>query len=355
MRRVYLAYSLPSPSGYLRKALNKVLLISSFFPPINRQEGLMNIDWPKPLAAPASIAYNLINALKSKSNLKLYDYRQRTFCKLEKSDILLFHPCAIMKDGHPISPDFNTIGLQSLIKNNVGNKYMIIPYNHDINQIEWLKPVLLKNKISGLIAITGKYWSESWNKSPLFNYVDNICFVEMGIDTEDYPLIKTEFNPPGKRKFLYIGKTGNIKNTSELENIAKNVPGFEGGYISNGKISGWKKISGFVDLTPKVVSKLAQEYDIFLNVSTFDAQATTILEQMCFGFPVACTQESGYSYKSIIRLDPYNTKFNCEQIKFIQNMPSVELLKLSIANRKIVKNNHNWDVFVKKITKFIKL
>jgi len=339
------------------KALYRLLRLSPVFAPLYRWSRLSKIDWPSPIAAPLSITRNLMLALQDKGDLRLYDWREHAVCQLNQDDIMLFHPRTIMRGEYNAAPDYSTIGLRSLKENGVGKKYIIMPYNHDPRQVAWLKSVLSEDGVDGFIAITGRYWADSWSQSPLFGYINvkDVCFVSMAIDSAQYPFLKTNFNLPGKRKFLYIGKSGAVKNTAQLENIAMRYPGFCGGYISPGQIQGWKKIANFMNLTADVMQDLAREYDIFINVSPYDAQATTVLEQMCFGLPIACTPGSGYNYPSIIPLDPHDTEFNCRQIEIIQNMPAEALKNLSLTNRNIAEKEHNWDLFNNKIINFIKV
>jgi glycosyltransferase involved in cell wall biosynthesis len=64
---------------------------------------------------------------------------------------------------------------------------------------------------------------------------------------------------------------------------------------------------------------------------------------MCWGFPVACTRESGYTEEDFYYLDPEDDQANIEQINRIQALPENELIEISRKNRKIVETNYNWD------------
>jgi len=175
----------------------------------------------------------------------------------------------------------------------------------------------------------------------------------MGVDSNDYPFCKVKLNPKGKRRFLYIGNTQPWKNTMQLTEIAKKIPKFEGGYISNGSIPEWKKIADHCSLDHENLTKLADEYDFFLSVSTFDAQATTVLEQMSIGMVVGSTPQSGYDYHTIIKLDPHNTDFNCVQIDRMQQMNEEEYFSISKANLDLLKKNHFWESIAEKVLKMV--
>lgn len=200
-------------------------------------------------------------------------------------------------------------------------------------------------------------WARDWQaKSPFADLGDlRKTHLIMGIDAEDYPRVKQSFNPSGKRGYLYIGHTSWYKNTKELERIAESLPGYEFGHIGAGEIKGWKKIADFASLTPQFMSEIAKKYDFFVNVSTADPGATTILEQMCFGFVVACTPETGYEHPSLLRLSTNDTDSNVKILEDLQSLPAEELLKIATANRMVAMEKHSWGQFTKSALDFMGL
>ena len=130
--------------------------------------------------------------------------------------------------------------------------------------------------------------------------------------------------------------------------MAVDVPGFQGGYICRGaEIKGWNKISEPRRLTPDFMAAVASEYDVFINMSRFDAQATTVLEAMSWGFPIACTPQSGYSDEpDVFKLDLENNKKNIAMIEVLQKLPDEALRSISERNRSAVVSEYNWKQFV---------
>jgi len=166
------------------------------------------------------------------------------------------------------------------------------------------------------IAICGDHWFDTLDRSFLAPFRDKTVHVNMALDTADYPLVKQEFNPSGKRRFFYIGRHAPEKGADLLEELAAAIPGFEGGYICPGKeLAGWHRISPPRKLTPEFMQRVAAGYDIFINMSRADAQATTILEAMSWGFPVACTPESGYGNDDFFYLDLHDRERNMAMIR----------------------------------------
>jgi glycosyltransferase involved in cell wall biosynthesis len=225
-------------------------------------------------------------------------------------------------------------------------RYLMAPYNHDPRQVAWVAPLV--ERCDKFFAISGQFWIDSFHASPLAPYRDKVVRLNMGLETADYPVVKTDFNPPGKRGFFYVGRAGHEKGVDLLEQLAVTVPGFRGGYISvGGEIRGWHKISEPTDLTPEMMRQVAGEYDVFLNMSRADAQVTTVLEAMSWGFPVACTRESGYSQEeSLFYLSLTDSEGNARQLSRIQELESAELAGLARQNRRIVETDYTWQGFL---------
>jgi glycosyltransferase involved in cell wall biosynthesis len=122
---------------------------------------------------------------------------------------------------------------------------------------------------------------------------------------------------------------------------------FPRAWIGGGaEIPNMRRLTQYANLTPEFVAKLAQDYDIFVNTSVSDANPTTILESMAWGFPVACTPESGYyNMPSIITLSTTDIEANVKALRELQHMPEEQLLRLTAANRNLVETHYTWERF----------
>lgn len=355
-KKIHFAYAIPEfKKDYTSRAKKRFISYLSANSVIYQRLQRNILDWPIPVMAPYSITKNVFEALKlvEKSTF-LYNYTHDIDIHTNsQNDIFIGHLNAIVRDKKA-SLVKNSIAYQVACNENFkGKKILITPYNHSDNQVGFMKEAI--NKFDKSIFICGKHWIDTWHESPFKGYKGDILQINMAVDSKSYPLIKKEFSPKNRRKFLYIGSATEAKNIKQLELIAKNYPGFKGGVIGSAKIDGWKKISGYRNLTDDFISKLAQEYDIFINASRFDAQATTIIEAMLWGFPIVCTPQSGYTYKSFFKLDTDDTNYNLSQINHIQQLDNEELLSTSYLNRQIAKEQHNWPTFKNKILDFLKL
>jgi len=336
---VHLIYSLPLGTfdTITIRVLRKLFLRSSF----------QNYKWPMPLQAPFSITYHLAQYFSNNFHVKLYDYQERVAIKPNQGDILIGHP----------HPDPQSLMWQALDNPLFGKKYLICPYNHSILQVGWLRPAI--EKCDKYFAICGDYWFETFAQSPFADLENKIIHINMALNANEYPYLKQKFNPVRQRRFFYIGRYGSFgdeKGIGLLEMLAENIPGFSGGYIcKDGHIAGWKRISKPTSLTPEFMANVAEKYDFFINMSRADAQATTVLEAMSWGFPVACTKETGYSEESLFLLDSDNIEQNSAIIEHMQNLPDKELHRISRINRALAETRYNWQHFTDVIKEHIEV
>jgi glycosyltransferase involved in cell wall biosynthesis len=360
MRTIHFIYTVPRGDTLTRRIIDRAIAMLRIIPPLHRWGIDMLIPWRTPIRAPHSISYHLLHALKAYGReagyrVRFYSMYEKGVCPMKEGDILIATPKQKGSLGTPTdSPDHDSITWRTLEAYPRHKKYIIMPYANDVQLVSWCKELMQKHG-EHVIFLAGKIWMDQWDRSPLRDTgIKNILRLDMGIDLAEYPMVKTHFNPKGKRKYLYIGHTAWYKNTAELEHIAAMMPDFEGGHIGNGTIRGWKKIADFADLTPAFMERIAKEYDIFVNTSTGDAQVTTVLEQMCFGFAVACTPESGYAYPSLFKLSTHDTAENIRVLTMIQTMDEQELLARAKENREIARTTHSWKRFCDQVIDFIK-
>jgi glycosyltransferase involved in cell wall biosynthesis len=356
---IHFAYTVPLGSTLLRRGLDKAIRLAGVTP-LYRFGWDPLIPWRQPIRSPHCISFHLLRAFKRLGYpVRFYNILEKGVAPLGPDDIFIGQP---IPDGGFGPTRSATDEKQSITSRTVreypnNRHYLIMPYTHDPLYVSWTRELVRDNGSGGLILVGGEIWAENWETlSPLRDIViARKKHVVMGIDTNDYPVVKKKFNPKGQRRFLYIGHTAWYKNTAELEKIAAVTPGFQGGHIGGGEVKGWKKISDFASLTPEFMSQIAKDYDIFVNTSTADAQATTILEQMCFGFVVATTRESGYNHPSLVTLSPTDTALNVATLEKLQQADEAELLAIAAANRETARTAHSWEKFCQTITDFMNL
>lgn len=352
-KNLHFVYSFPNLKGHLHRIeyLAKRVNLSL------KERCYLSLNWPQPIQAPFSISYNICNSLSKFYNLRLYDIHDTRDLQLGENDIFLGHAWPDFKHLKAGNNAWTTYDPNQIV-NKVILKYpndprvkIIGPFNHSMEQTAWLGPLF--EKMSTFIGIAGDYWFENLSHYPLSSKIGNFQHLNMAIDQRDYPLLKKEFNNKGKRKFLYIGRLSKEKNLQLLEDLAKNN-NFEGGYISDGDgLKGWKKLSDFRKLTPEYMKTIIKDYDVFVSASNFDAQATTVLEAMCWGLMILCTKESGYCHESMFLLDLENETFNNQQIYNIQERDNNEFIKYQLQNLTLIKTKYSWNRFNLKLNKIL--
>ena len=163
---------------------------------------------------------------------------------------------------------------------------------------------------------------------------------------------KVKFNKSGERGFFYIGRPSRFndeKGINLLKEIAQIYPNWRFGCIFPGKIPGWANICNPQALTPELITKkIAPQYDFFINFSRADAQATTVLEAMSWGFPIATTRETGYVNENFTYLTLENMTDNVEALKKMQLMTDSEINAIVDQNLVILKSKYTWEVIKSK-------
>ena len=205
-------------------------------------------------------------------------------------------------------------------------------------------------KCDRYLAITGNAWMKCLKDSPFQHWEPKIVHVDLAVDRADFPFIKKNFNPAGKRRFLYIGHTAWYKNISFLEKLSEKLPETEFSWMGgNQPLKNIKKL-GTYDFSEQEVKKLIQEYDFLITVGSADANPTTILEAMAWGLVPVCSVQSGYNGFSAIR----NISIDCIEdaittIKYLQSVPEEQLKKWQQENLDCLDSHFNWERFCSQV------
>jgi glycosyltransferase involved in cell wall biosynthesis len=290
-----------------------------------------------PLPAPYSITENLHRYLAARANVKLYDLRDTGTIALQADDILLGHP----------HPDPETVMQKTLRAGAPCRlKALLFPIHHALPEInEYALPLLERADV--VLGIMGRYWYDTLESSFLAQWKKKIVRLDLAVNAAEYPLLKTKFNAPGRRGYLYIGNHRPEKGIEALSKTLEKLRAYPRGWVGGGEdIPHVPRIAGYRALTQGFVAGLAEDYDIFLNTSVSDANPATILEAMAWGFPVACTPQSGYyNMPSIVPLSTTEIDANVAALEELQHAPEARLRELSRANRALVETQYTWERF----------
>jgi glycosyltransferase involved in cell wall biosynthesis len=292
---------------------------------------------PRPLPTPYSITVRLYRYLRERQETWLYDWRETGMIELKPDDILIGHPHA----------DPETLVQQTLRGGaRCRLKALLFPIQHALpGNSEFTLPLIERAAL--VLGIMGPYWFDTLSKSHFAPWKERIVRLDLAVDATEYPLVKRQFNPPGKRGILYIGRNAPCKGCAILGKTLDRLPGVERGWIGPGaEIPGVPRVSAWAEFTPDYVARLAETYDFFVNMSDSDANPATILEAMAWGFPVACTPQSGYyNMPTIVPLSTTDIAANVAALEELQHAPEERLRELSRANRALVETQYTWERF----------
>jgi len=205
------------------------------------------------------------------------------------------------------------------------------------------------------LAITGPYWFRRVPESRLGHWLPKMKHLDLAVNRAHFPFIKHAFNPPGSRRFVYIGSAGSHKNTGYLEQLAHHCPQMDFGWIGKGR-DGPRGLRnhGYVDFQSEKGQTIVGDYDFLLTVGNSDPNPTTILESMAWGLVPVCTPQSGYEEPGGVINVPLNDVSTAAGVlRRLQQLPETELRALQIQNLHRLSSHYNWDRFASQVIQAI--
>ena len=173
----------------------------------------------------------------------------------------------------------------------------------------------------------------------------------MAIAIRHFPRVKRAFNPPGRRKFLFIGNGEPYKGAHLLSQLF----GLTAGKQQCVWIGADRELPNLERrpsqrLQGAVMERLAAECDVFLTMGISDANPTTILESMAWGFPVGCTPQSGYYQMSELKeLSTTDMSHNLAVLDYFQSAGEGELLQLAERARSLVETRFTFERYTRTV------
>jgi hypothetical protein len=287
------------------------------------------------ISCPHAIGRHLTARLSTRYQMRNYDYESPEAIEPRPGDVLIGH-------AHPRA---KTVFRLSASRPGWRRKLLMAPFNHgDMMQVGFIDRVM--GEVDLFLAITGAYWFASIEKSATAHWRPKMIHLDLAVDRNEFPRLRTGFNPPGERRFLYIGHRKWYKNIPYLSRIAfatKNPIS----WIGPGKraIPGLAKIGRQDFSTPEGRAAVAG-HDFMITVGKADANPTTIVEAMGWGLIPVCTRESGYVNEPGIANVPLNDVREAVTVMDrLQAVPESELIAMRAANDRRIAEHYNWDRF----------
>ncbi len=299
-----------------------------------RRDNVRTLSWPN--RAPTSITAHVYGALRARAETRLYDVREHALIRGGVEDVLI---------GHYLAGDASGVWQRSCREGRFAARIAMNPLHHQMAEVcGELDPYV--PMVDRLFGIMGPYWYDTWRQSALAHWFPKIVPFDMAIDIAAFPRVKTRFNPPGRRRFLYIGWAGAQKGTHLLSLLfglarrhtcvaigpARSLPNVE--------------CRRRVLFTLLYLRRLADECDFLLVPGVSDANPTVILEAMAWGFPVACTPQSGYrDVPELLPLSITDMRRNLAILDMLQEADEDELLVRAETARALVATRYTWERF----------
>jgi hypothetical protein len=292
------------------------------------------------ISTPAAITNELVKRISAKYPIKVYDWDDKGVIKPDSGDILIGHP-------HPRS---DTIFRKSFFQKGWKKRILMNPFAHAYPKyIAYFDDLVLA--CDDYLAICGRYWNDTISDSFVSHWKPWITHLDLAVNLQDFPQIKQKFNPPGQRRFLYIGRTADMKGSDYLSALADVNPDITIGWIGAGEMPSSRIIShGSKNFSNLDSLELVAEYDFLITCGRSDANPTTILESAAWGLIPVCTPQSGYYQEDwFINIPLDNLKEASRVINALNSEADSTLFEYQKKAKLALVNHYNWDRFARQV------
>ena len=339
---IHFVYAYPTSAGVAGRirqravlAAQRIGLPASY---VGRRDTVDTRAWPA--RAPTSITAHVYHALGELAPTRLYDVREHLRIVGGERDVLI---------GHYLAGDESGVWQRSCREGQFALRIAMNPLHHQMPEVcgEMDPYVPLVDRIFGIM---GPYWYDTWRESALAHWFPKIVPFDMAIDLAAFPRIKTRFNPPGKRRFLYLGWAGAQKGTHLLSILFGLTTRHTCVAVGPATPVANVERRPRVRFTLPYLQRLAAECDFLLVPGVSDANPTVVLEAMAWGFPVACTPQSGYrNIPAILPLSVTDMRHNLAMLDMLQEADERDLVARADGARALVQSHYTWERFERRL------
>lgn len=256
------------------------------------------------LKTPERITHELAERLGRRYSLQTYDPNEVGTVQPEPGDILIGHPSRYGRAG---------IFERSFERAGWAKRIVFCPFSHEMPlDAAMIDPLV--ERADRYLALCGPYWYDTAPRSLVSHWTHKMMRCDLGVNRDDYPVVKGAFNPSGKRRFVYIGNAGPMKGVDFFCRLAEANPQLQFGWI------GWigdhmrppgtrlsvyraleKRLQGpnitvhdGQDWRARRAVEIASTYDFLVTCGRSDSNPTTILESASWGLLPVATAQCGY-------------------------------------------------------------
>jgi glycosyltransferase involved in cell wall biosynthesis len=288
------------------------------------------------IAAPDVIGRRLGEHLARTHEVRLYDWHASTAIRPQPGDLLLGHP-------HPVP---GTTFRRNFGRPGWGRRLVLSPFNGDARQVAFLDPFV--RAADAYLAITGKWWVDALPRTELAHWAPRVIHLDLAVDRADFPRVKSDFAPPGRRRLLYVGHSGWQKNVGYLSEIARARPDWDIGWLGRGDPGDIPGVThlGTRDTSTASTRELVATYDVMLTVGRSDANPMSILEAMAWGLVPVCTPQSGYvDEPGVVNVPLDDLAGALAVLDHLQHSPDDRLVQARRANDRRLAEHFTWERF----------
>lgn len=294
------------------------------------------------IATPDAIGRHLGEFLESHGHeVVLHDWDSPKRIRPRQGDLLVGHP-------HPIP---GTVLRRSWDDPAWARRLVLCPYVPDLFQAAFTDEFVRSG--DGYLAITGKAWFDAVAFGPAADWKPAMVHLDLAVERADFPRIKHGFNPPGQRRYLYIGHNAWYKNPDYLSAVATRMGGehrfgWIGGDAAHDSYKGLAGLQhlGMRDTSSSATHELLASYDFLVTLGTGDANPTTVLEAMSWGLIPVCTPTSGYiDEPGIVNVPLHDVDDVVRRLQELDALDESRLLALQAFNDGRLNQHFTWQRF----------
>jgi hypothetical protein len=291
------------------------------------------------ISCPDAIGRRIVDSLRSRYEVKTYDWDDVAVIEPGDDDVLLGHP-------HPAPW---TIFRRSVGDERWRRRIAIFPFSSGDRHQSFFAASAAR-KSDELLLITGPYWAERLRFSAFSHWVSKAQCLDLAVDRVEFPRVKASFNPAGLRKWIYIGNSSAAKNPEYLEAIAARLPAGSISWAGEGRPIDGLNALGYLDFSSARDLRTVAEHDFLLTVGKSDANPATILESMSWGLVPVCTPESGYAgIAGIVNVPLDSLDAALGIMHGLQYVSHERLDRLRRTNDHVLNHRFTWDRFLAKV------
>jgi len=292
--------------------------------------------------APHIIGQQIGAALRAYGRVVLHDYDRLNVIKPKPHDVLIGH-------AHPCP---QSTFQRSARQPGWARRILVSPWSCDEREWGFLDGVI--DECDLFLAITGDYWLSQLPHSRFARFAPKTRQVDLGLDRLRFPPIKHQFNPPGQRRYLYVGNDHPGKGLDYLNEMAGHLkepirwigpsqPNAARHYL-NLHAYGAKSWSD-----PDALALVA-EHDFLILAGSFDACPTVVLEGIAWGLIPVCTPTSGYgNLNGLLPIPVGDAKAAAARLQSFQALPTATLTDLHQRGLEVLNQRFTWSRFQQSI------